>query len=144
MSAVGEATPRLDRVIETCLYVDDLERAGDFYERVLGLRTMTGDRRFRAYDVGGKNVLLLFRRGATLDTVHRPGGTIPPHDGHGPLHLAFAVSAGELAAWERRLTEHGVAIEGRTDWSKGGHSIYVRDPDGHLVEFATPGLWAIY
>ncbi len=144
MSAVSEASPRLGRVIETCLYVDDLERAGDFYERVLGLPAMTGDGRFRAYDVGGKSVLLLFRRGATLETVHMPGGTIPPHDGHGPLHLAFAVSADELAAWETRLAEHGIAIEGRTDWSKGGHSIYFRDPDRHLLELATPGLWAIY
>ncbi len=144
MSAVSEAAPRLGRVIETCLYVDDLERAGDFYERVLGLPAMTGDGRFRAYDVGGKSVLLLFRRGATLETVHMPGGTIPPHDGHGPLHLAFAVSADELAAWETRLAEHGIAIEGRTDWSKGGHSIYFRDPDRHLLELATPGLWAIY
>ena len=144
MSVVGDATPRLDRVIETCLYVDDLARAGDFYERVLGLSVMTADSRFRAYDVGGKSVLLLFRRGATLETVRMPGGTIPPHDGHGPLHLAFAVSADDLGRWEARLAEHGVAIEGRTDWSKGGHSVYFRDPDRHLLELATPGLWAIY
>ena len=144
MSAVGEAAPKLERVIETCLYVDDLARAGAFYEQVLGLAPMTGDSRFRAYDVGGHSVLLLFQRGATLETVHMPGGTIPPHDGHGPLHIAFAVPADALARWEARLAEHGVAIEGRTDWSKGGHSIYFRDPDQHLVELATPGLWAIY
>ena len=141
---MSAASPRLDRVIETCLYVDDLDRAGLFYENVLGLTAMTGDQRFRAYDVGGKSVLLLFRRGATLKTVHMPGGTIPPHDGHGPLHLAFAVTADDLARWETRLAVHGVAIEGRTDWSAGGHSVYFRDPDQHLIELATPGLWAIY
>jgi catechol 2,3-dioxygenase-like lactoylglutathione lyase family enzyme len=27
---------------------------------------------------------------------------------------------------------------------RGGHSIYFRDPDGHLLELATPGLWAGY
>ena len=136
--------PKLDRVIETCLYVDDLGRAGAFYEDVLGLAAMTSDARFRAYDVGGQSVLLLFRRGATLETVRLPGGTIPPHDGHGPLHIAFAVSAEELADWEARLAQHGVAIEGRTEWSGGGKSVYFRDPDRHLVELATPGLWAIY
>ena len=141
---MSAAAPRLDRVIETCLYVDDLDRAGAFYETVLGLSAMTGDQRFRAYDIGGKSVLLLFRRGATLKTVHMPGGTIPPHDGHGPLHLAFAISADDLARWETRLAEHGVAIEGRTDWSAGGRSVYFRDPDQHLIELATPGLWAIY
>jgi catechol 2,3-dioxygenase-like lactoylglutathione lyase family enzyme len=136
--------PKLGRVIETSLYVDDLDRAARFYEDVLGLKTLTSDSRFRAYDVGGASVLLLFRRGATLETVRMPGGTIPPHDGHGPLHIAFAIAADELAPWEQRLGQHGVTIEGRTEWSRGGHSIYFRDPDGHLLELATPGLWAIY
>jgi catechol 2,3-dioxygenase-like lactoylglutathione lyase family enzyme len=138
------AAPKLDRVLETALYVDDLGRAAGFYEDVLGLPVLTSDKRFRAYDVGGASVLLVFQRGATLETVRMPGGTIPPHDGHGPLHIAFAVGKDELADWERRLGERGVAIEGRTDWSRGGHSIYFRDPDGHLLELATPGLWATY
>jgi catechol 2,3-dioxygenase-like lactoylglutathione lyase family enzyme len=60
------------------------------------------------------------------------------------LHLAFAVTAQALPEWEQRLGAHEVAIEGRTVWSRGGHSIYFRDPDGHLVELATPGLWATY
>lgn len=138
------AGPKLGRVLETALYVDDLERAARFYERVLELTALSKDSRFCAYDVGGTSVLLLFRRGATLETVHLPGGTIPPHDGHGPLHIAFAITADELPAWERRLAAHGVAIEGRTDWPRGGRSIYFRDPDGHLLELVTPGVWAIY
>src|SRR5467141_5072866 len=101
--------PKLDRVIETCLYVDDLDRASRFYEQVLGLTALTSDARFRAYDVGGQSVLLLFRRGFTLETVRMPGGTIPPHDGHGPLHMAFAISRAELAEWEARLAAHGIA-----------------------------------
>ena len=124
--------------------VDDMEKAKAFYEDVLGLPALTTDSRFRAYDVGGRSVLLLFRRGATLETVRLPGGTIPPHDGHGPLHVAFAVPADDLAAWTRRLQEAGVAIEGRTAWPRGGESLYLRDLDGHLLELATPGLWAIY
>jgi catechol 2,3-dioxygenase-like lactoylglutathione lyase family enzyme len=58
--------------------------------------------------------------------------------------MAFAVTTEALPQWEARLGEQGVAIEGRTDWSAGGHSIYFRDPDGHLLELATPGLWKIY
>jgi catechol 2,3-dioxygenase-like lactoylglutathione lyase family enzyme len=136
--------PKLDRVLETALYVDDLGRAAKFYEDALGLPLLTSDQRFRAYDVGGVSVLLVFQRGATLETVRMPGGTIPPHDGHGPLHVAFAIGKEAMAAWEQRLTERGIAIEGRTDWRRGGHSIYFRDPDGHLLELATPGLWATY
>jgi len=136
--------PTLNGVLETALYVDDLNRATAFYEGVLGLATLARDNRFRAYDVAGRSVLLLFLRGATLDTVTLPGGTIPPHDGHGPIHIAFAIAADELAAWEQRLGLHGIGIEGRTRWPRGSESIYFRDPDGHLLELATPGLWATY
>ncbi|MGX9424740.1 MULTISPECIES: VOC family protein [Bradyrhizobium] len=136
--------PKLYGVIETALYVDDLDRARAFYTDVLGLEPLTSDSRFMAFDIGGRNVLLLFRRGATLETVHLPGGTIPPHDGSGPIHAAFAIAADELPAWEKRLREQDVAIEGRTDWPRGGKSIYFRDLDNHLLELVTPGVWAIY
>lgn len=132
------------RVLETSLYVDDLERAGRFYGETLGLPPMVKDSRMWALDCGPARVLLLFRRGETLETVELPGGRIPPHDGSGHMHLAFAVSAGELPAWERRLADGNVGIEARMRWPQGGESIYFRDPDHHLVEFATPGLWANY
>jgi catechol 2,3-dioxygenase-like lactoylglutathione lyase family enzyme len=136
--------PNLERIIETCLYVDDLDRAARFYDDVLGLASLTQDARFHAYDIGQRSVLLLFQRGATIETVHLPGGTIPPHDGNGPLHIAFAIASDDLAAWEENLAAKGVIVEGRTEWPRGGRSIYFRDPDGHLLELATPGLWAIY
>jgi catechol 2,3-dioxygenase-like lactoylglutathione lyase family enzyme len=136
--------PKIDRVLETALYVDDLARAARFYADVLELKALFADARLHAFAVGGRNVLLLFRRGASLETAKMPGGTIPPHDGSGPLHVAFGIPAEELTAWEARLRAHDITIEGRTDWPRGGHSIYFRDPDGHLVELATPGLWEIY
>ncbi len=136
--------PKLAGVIETALYVDDLPRAIAFYRDSLDLTTLNEDARFAAFNVGGRSVLLLFKRGATLETVHLPGGTIPPHDGHGPLHIAFSVTSDELQAWETRLAEQGIAIEARTAWPRGGHSIYFRDPDNHLLELVTPGVWAIY
>jgi catechol 2,3-dioxygenase-like lactoylglutathione lyase family enzyme len=136
--------PKLDRVLETALYVDDLDRAARFYREVLELRALFGDDRLRAFAVGDRNVLLLFHRGASLQTAVMPGGTIPPHDGSGPLHVAFGIGRDELPIWEERLAARKIAIEGRTDWPRGGHSIYFRDPDGHLVELATPGLWEIY
>jgi catechol 2,3-dioxygenase-like lactoylglutathione lyase family enzyme len=136
--------PTLDGVLESALYVDDLARACGFYERILALDQIYRDERLAAYAVGGRNVLLLFRRGASLTITRMPGGTIPPHDGAGPLHIAFAIAKDALPAWEERLAQHGVAIEGTTDWPRGGRSIYFRDPDGHLLELATPGLWTIY
>lgn len=143
--AAGEgAAPPVSGVLETGLYVDDLGRARGFYEGVLGLAPMVADDRFAAYDAGPASVLLLFLRGGTLEPVKMPGGTIPPHDGHGPLHYALAIPKESLDAWVRHLAAKGIAIEGRVDWKGGGTSLYFRDPDGHLVELATPGLWRNY
>ncbi len=133
--------PTVTGVLETALYVADLARATEFYGSLFGFAKLDGDARFTAFEVPGRQVLLLFRHGAGAEPVRLPGGVIPPHDGAGRLHLAFAVPEADLAAWEARLAARGVAIEGRVRWPRGGASIYFRDPDGHLVEFATPGLW---
>jgi catechol 2,3-dioxygenase-like lactoylglutathione lyase family enzyme len=133
--------PALHGILETVLYVDDFDRARAFYEGLLGLTAVYSDQRMCAYDVGGRGMLLVFHRGASLETVTIPGGTIPPHDGSGPHHVAFSIAAEELPQWETRLADFGIAIEGRTKWPRGGTSLYFRDPDGHLLELATPGLW---
>jgi catechol 2,3-dioxygenase-like lactoylglutathione lyase family enzyme len=136
--------PKLDGILETALYTDDMARARAFYEGTLGLEPIFSDGRLTAYGVAGRDVLLIFRRGSATKTVTMPGGSIPGHDGAGPLHAAFAIGKDELARWERHLAARGVAIEGATAWSRGGRSIYFRDPDGHLLELATPGLWSVY
>jgi catechol 2,3-dioxygenase-like lactoylglutathione lyase family enzyme len=135
---------KLDGILESSIYTADLAKSCDFYEQVLELKPLFKDSRMAAYDAGRRTVFLIFLRGATTEWVQLPGGAIPPHDGHGEFHFAFAVPTQDLEAWEKRLAERGVAIEARTDWPRGGKSIYFRDPDNHLVELATPGLWATY
>ena len=39
---------------------------------------------------------------------------------------------------------NGVEIESEVSWDGGGTSLYVRDPVGHSVELATPGVWENY
>ena len=147
MSAPAEApndAPPVRGVLETSLYVADLDRAAGFYARLFGWRTLLADDRMRALDVAGRQVLLLFRVGASDRPTAVPGGTVPPHDARGRIHVAFAIARDALGAWEGRLAAHGVAVEGRVEAERGGTSVYFRDPDGHLVELATPGLWATY
>jgi catechol 2,3-dioxygenase-like lactoylglutathione lyase family enzyme len=136
--------PHVTGVLETCIHVEDLVRSADFYERLFGFRRLACDERLCAFDVAGRDVLILFRRGGTSEPVTLPGGVIPPHGGSGQLHFAFAIPEEDLRAWEHRLNEEGVKIESRVKWSLGGESLYFRDPDGHLVELASPGIWAIY
>lgn len=137
--------PSIERILETALYVDDLDRATAFYRDVMGLRVLDSGPRLVAMDAGGATVLLLFKQGATLlgADLGREG-FIPPHDGDGPAHVAFAIRAEELPGWERHLEEHGIGIESTARWARGGTSLYFRDPDGHSVEIATPGIWATY
>ena len=136
--------PKLSRVLETALYVADLDKAAAFYANVMGLPCIHADHRMRAYDVGGNGVLLLFPQGGSLQPIETPGGSIPPHDGSGPMHVAFAIDKDELEAWQDHLRAAGVALEGRAEWPRGGVSVYFRDPDDHLLEIATPGLWKGY
>ncbi len=135
------ATPRVSQILETSLYVDDLERSRAFYERVFGFATIFLDDRMCAMEVPGEQVLLLFRHGMTDQPAPGPGGLIPPHHGRGALHLAFAIPFGELAEWEEHLMRQDIPVESRLTWSRGGTSLYFRDPDGHSLEVATPGLW---
>jgi catechol 2,3-dioxygenase-like lactoylglutathione lyase family enzyme len=58
--------------------------------------------------------------------------------------MAFSIAAEDLAGWEARLEALGIPVEGRTKWPRGGVSLYFRDPEGHLLELATPGLWPGY
>ena len=133
--------PRISQIMETSLYVEDLGRSQAFYERIFGFSAVYVDERMCAMEIPGEQVLLLFRRGMTDEPAPVGDGFIPPHHGEGSLHLAFAIPLREIPAWESHLTESGVAIESRLIWPRGGTSLYFRDPDGHSLEVATPGLW---
>lgn len=68
---------QLKRIIETALYVKDLTAAKNFYYKTLHLEVMVESDVLVAFNVGGLNTLLLFRRGASLQTKYLSGGEIP-------------------------------------------------------------------
>ncbi len=136
--------PTVTRVLETCLYVGDLGRAIDFYTGLFGFPIMNRDERFCALNVAPASVLLLFKQDGSLTPNDTGHGLIPPHGGHGELHVAFAIEAEDLAAWERQLAVRSIPLESTVRWPRGSVSLYFRDADNHLVELATPHLWENY
>ena len=101
--------------------------------------------RLSALNVAPGQVLLLFARGQTLEDVHLPGGVIPGGmNAEGRGHMAFAIDAPTIESWRKWLEQNAVTIESTMHWERGGTSLYFRDPDGNLLELATPGVWANY
>jgi len=76
------------------------------------------------------------------DNASRATQSLP--DGDGELHIAFAVPSDEMAKWESWLQTKGTTVEEKRTWELGGWSLYLRDPDRHLVELATPGTWGTW
>ena len=131
-------------VLETAVYVDDLDAAEDFYGRVLGLSRINRDRNRHVFFRCGAGVFLVFNPEATTnDPASVDGKMVPAHGAHGPSHMAFRVRDDELAAWRERLGSEHIAIESEIAWPRGGHSIYFRDPAGNSIEFASPKLWGL-
>ena len=134
----------LTGVMETALYVADMDRSVAFYSELFGFDVLVSDRRLTALRVCPGQVVLLFAKGGSTEPITGPGGVIPPHDGSGNLHMAFSIPASALADWERRLVDRAIDIESRVMWPRGGTSLYFRDPDDHVIELATPGVWPNY
>ncbi len=137
-------SPRLSHLLETSLYVEDLDVSKAFYKRLFALDTLLEDERMVALALPGSAVLLLFRSGGSTTPSLVPGGMIPAHGGEGPQHLCLAIPSAALHEWDRHLMMNGVVIESRVVQAHGGTSLYFRDPDGHSLEVATPGLWPNY
>ncbi|WP_237153511.1 VOC family protein [Oryzibacter oryziterrae] len=135
------SAPKLEGLLETALYVSDLQRSAAFYRDILGLTPLSESPRLVALDAGAQGVLLLFQAGATSADLIDDDGCIPGHEGTGRLHMAFAIAADQLQHWRDHLAAKGIPLAGEAHWKRGGTSLYIRDPDGHAIEFATPGLW---
>ena len=110
-------------ISQTVLYVDDMHRSVEFYQRVFGFAVLTSSDRLSALRVAPLQVLLITRKGATVDAKVTPSGTVPPHSGNGQLHVAFAVPSGQLNEWRTTLKDHGLEVESEINWPKGGQSL---------------------
>lgn len=130
---------RVNGVIETCLYVDDLQEARRFYLEVLGLEAFGEVPGRHIFMRCGNAMFLLFDPETTGSTE----GEVPPHGARGPGHVAFSVPKADLPRWKDHLHELGIEVEAEVRWPSGGRSIYVRDPAGNSVELTSPETWGL-
>ncbi len=135
------APPPIAGILETAVYLDDLDAAHAFYGGLLGLERVLATPRMLTYEVAPAQVLLVFRRGLTREDAETSGGTVPGHHSEGPSHFAFAIATESYHRWKAHLEASGIRIVREVSWPKGGRSLYFNDPGGNVLELATPGLW---
>ncbi|GAA5871938.1 hypothetical protein JCM3774_000734 [Rhodotorula dairenensis] len=149
-----------------------LPRSVEFYRSTLRLgEPFLSNERIAGFSLGNGTTLLLFQRGSTTQDLpmrgaaaagprddaaapgsHSPPAVIPAHglsreEDHVKLktHFALAVDRPEdVDAWERELGDRGVPLLGKVQWPGGGRSVYFSDPDAHVGELASRGIWPHY
>ena len=122
------------RLNHAVLYVRDLDRAVDFYQRIFGFEVVTRLRNFAAFLRAGSGEnhhdLGLFAVGADAPR--------PPRGSTGLYHLAWEVpSIEDLATAAEVLRESG-ALGGASDHGVS-KSLYGSDPDGNEFEI----MWRV-
>ncbi|MFQ5398099.1 MAG: VOC family protein [Anaerolineae bacterium] len=117
-------------VAEAVLYVQDMEKARRFYEKVLGLPVTYAFSDSCFLQTGPDSTLILFE----IETLEQRESVIPAHGARGRGHVALAIPTEELDAWRQQLLAHNVEIEHEQVWPLGTRSIYFRDPDENSVE----------
>jgi len=125
---------KVERVLETVLYAEDLQEAEAFYTKILGLEVQAR--------LAGRHVF--FRCGPGMFLVFNPKTTEKekfPHGCHGPSHVAWAIAADTIDSWRQWLQANEVTITEEVSWPNGGYSIYFSDPAGNSLELATPEVW---
>src|SRR5262245_771286 len=124
-------------ILETALSVADPAASAAFYKSLFGFNTLLDTDRLVALNVAGRDVLLLFKKGATEEPVALPGGVIPGHGASGRSHLAFSIPTEDFEPWQERLAGEGVVVESAVSWPGDARSLYFRDLDQHLIELIT-------
>lgn len=137
-------TPAIQGLHHITLVASNAQRTVDFYARVLGLRLVKTTVNFD--DPGSYHLYFGDERGGAGTVVtffewpHAPRGRAGIGGTH---HFALRVADRDaLLRWKRRLSDLGLRVIGPYD-RHYFTSIYVRDPDGLIVEIATdgPGMW---
>lgn len=122
-----------DAIDHLVLTVHDLDASVDFYTRVLGMREVV---------FGEGRCALAF--GQQKLNLHPADAPLSPHATHpvpGAIDLCLRMAT-PMPHILAELVAHGVAVEAGPVERTGAQgpllSVYVRDPDGNLIELSNP------
>ncbi|OGU22490.1 MAG: glyoxalase [Hydrogenophilales bacterium RIFOXYD1_FULL_62_11] len=123
----------LDAIDHVVLTVRDIPASVAFYTSVLGMREVVFGE--------GRRALVFGRCKLNLHQVGREFEPKAAHPAPGAVDLCLLAHT-PVADIERHLASHGVAIEAGPIERTGAQgpllSVYVRDPDGNLIELSNP------
>ena len=126
----------ITQIKETCLYVDNLDKAEQFYHRMMGFPLISKVENRHAFFKCGSSVLLCF-----LPEVTKKEPSLPPHFAAGKQHIAFEVAQSDYEQTKVKLLGKGIGITHIQDWGNGLESFYFDDPFGHVLEVVPKGIW---
>jgi lactoylglutathione lyase len=118
---------RIHELNHVAIHVADVERSSAFYRDVLRLESMSRP----AFDFPGA----WFRLGANQE-LHLIGKRdIPVTAGNRNNHFALRVD--DIAAWEKHVEAAGAEFRPKKRRPDGAWQVFLRDPDGHVIELFT-------
>ena len=133
---------KLTGILETCLYVDDLSAAEQFYSTLPGLELISKEEGRHLFYRCNRNMLLLFNPKHTAnEQTEVNGDPIPLHGAEGGGHIAFSVNGEQINEWKEFLEANQIEIESEVTWPQGSVSLYFRDPAGNSLEVVSRALW---
>ena len=125
-------------LLELVLEVKDLERSLAFYRDLIGLQLVErwSPPRSAAWVGIGRNAVL----GLWPAASGGKGVGIAGSRGGSHVHFAMYVERRTLGAWQNRLEQAGIKVQGPITFAHNNQSIFVEDPDGNVVEL---GDWSV-
>ncbi len=131
---------KINKIIETAIYCDNVEEMFDFYQSVFDFEVIQKSLPRAVFLKAGESILIIFNRSLTS----QEGQFVPPHGVTGAQHFAFEAPDEEYDNWKKLFIEKGIPIEKEITWperNNSARSFYFRDPAGNNVEIAEKKLW---
>ncbi|WP_338791478.1 VOC family protein [Bernardetia sp. MNP-M8] len=126
----------IQKIKETCLYVTNLDKTQEFYHNKLELPIISRKEDAFIFFRVGTDVLLCF-----INEYAKNQENLPPHFATGKIHFAFEVKVEDYQMWKNKIENLQIKITHEQEWKNGLLSFYFEDPDGHVLEIVSAGIW---